>query len=151
MVERVRCHRGPDRGHYRLLAQPAWHRAIRRRGLHDGGLLVHSSTSFANPAVTLGRSATDTFAGIRPGEAPAFIVASLLRSGVHTGDLLGRPRCPARCDCRCRLPLPKRRNDARNLSLRNLPYWSVISCKALFHKISGRRDGQNLLIVQVFY
>lgn len=37
-----------------------------------------SSTSFANPAVTLARAASDTFAGIRPVDAPAFIVAQLL-------------------------------------------------------------------------
>ncbi|MES2299452.1 MAG: MIP/aquaporin family protein [Pseudomonadota bacterium] len=37
-----------------------------------------SSTSFANPAVTLARSATNTFAGIRPVDAPGFIVAQLL-------------------------------------------------------------------------
>ncbi len=37
-----------------------------------------ASTSFANPAVTLARAATDTFAGIRPADAPAFIVAQLL-------------------------------------------------------------------------
>lgn len=37
-----------------------------------------SSTSFANPAVTLGRCLTDTFSGIRPHDAPAFIVAQLL-------------------------------------------------------------------------
>jgi glycerol uptake facilitator-like aquaporin len=36
-----------------------------------------ASTSFANPAVTLARSASDTFAGIRPVDAPAFIVAEL--------------------------------------------------------------------------
>jgi glycerol uptake facilitator-like aquaporin len=36
-----------------------------------------SSTSFANPAVTLARSATDTFAGIRPADAPPFILAQL--------------------------------------------------------------------------
>jgi glycerol uptake facilitator-like aquaporin len=36
-----------------------------------------ASTSFANPAVTLARSASDTFAGIRPVDAPAFIVAQL--------------------------------------------------------------------------
>ena len=36
------------------------------------------STSFANPAVTLARSLTDTFAGIRPHDAPAFIAAQLL-------------------------------------------------------------------------
>ena len=36
-----------------------------------------SSTSFANPAVTVGRTLTDTFAGIAPSSAPAFIVAQL--------------------------------------------------------------------------
>ena len=36
-----------------------------------------SSTSFANPAVTLARSASNTFAGIRPVDAPGFIVAQL--------------------------------------------------------------------------
>jgi glycerol uptake facilitator-like aquaporin len=33
-----------------------------------------SSTSFANPAVTLARALTDTFAGIRPADVPGFIV-----------------------------------------------------------------------------
>jgi arsenate reductase len=37
-----------------------------------------SSTSFANPAVTVGRTLTDTFAGIRPSSAPAFVVAQLI-------------------------------------------------------------------------
>jgi glycerol uptake facilitator-like aquaporin len=37
-----------------------------------------SSTSFANPAVTLARSATNTFAGIRPADVPAFLVAQVL-------------------------------------------------------------------------
>ena len=36
-----------------------------------------ASTSFANPAVTLARSASDTFAGIRPIDAPAFILAQV--------------------------------------------------------------------------
>ncbi|MEA5454812.1 aquaporin [Sinomonas sp. JGH33] len=36
-----------------------------------------SSTSFANPAVTLARTITDTFAGIAPASAPAFVVAQL--------------------------------------------------------------------------
>lgn len=36
------------------------------------------STSFANPAVTIARAFTDTFAGIRPQDAPAFIVLSLI-------------------------------------------------------------------------
>jgi glycerol uptake facilitator-like aquaporin len=37
-----------------------------------------ASTSFANPAVTIARSLTDTFAGIRPVDMPLFIVAQLL-------------------------------------------------------------------------
>jgi glycerol uptake facilitator-like aquaporin len=37
-----------------------------------------SSTSFANPAVTIGRMLTNTFAGIRPSSAPAFIALQLL-------------------------------------------------------------------------
>jgi glycerol uptake facilitator-like aquaporin len=37
-----------------------------------------SSTSFANPAVTLGRAFTDTFAGIAPASVPAFIGAQLV-------------------------------------------------------------------------
>jgi glycerol uptake facilitator-like aquaporin len=44
-----------------------------------------ASTSFANPAVTLARAATDTFAGIRPADAPAFIVAQLLGAAAATG------------------------------------------------------------------
>jgi glycerol uptake facilitator-like aquaporin len=36
-----------------------------------------ASTSFANPAVTLARSVTDTFAGIRPVDAPGFVAAQL--------------------------------------------------------------------------
>ena len=36
-----------------------------------------ASTSFANPAVTLARAASNTFAGIRPADAPGFILAQL--------------------------------------------------------------------------
>jgi glycerol uptake facilitator-like aquaporin len=43
-----------------------------------------SSTSFANPAVTLARSATDTFAGIRPADAPGFVVAQLAGAAAAT-------------------------------------------------------------------
>ena len=43
-----------------------------------------SSTSFANPAVTLARAASDTFAGIRPVDAPGFVVAQLLGAGAAT-------------------------------------------------------------------
>jgi glycerol uptake facilitator-like aquaporin len=37
-----------------------------------------ASTSFANPAVTLARSLSDTFAGIAPGSAPLFVMAQVL-------------------------------------------------------------------------
>ncbi len=43
-----------------------------------------ASTSFANPAVTLARSASDTFAGIRPADAPGFIAAQLAGALVAT-------------------------------------------------------------------
>ncbi|MEZ5117384.1 MAG: MIP/aquaporin family protein [Candidatus Nanopelagicales bacterium] len=45
-----------------------------------------SSTSFANPAVTIGRSLTDTFAGIAPASVPAFIAFQLL--GAAAGAVL---------------------------------------------------------------
>ena len=41
-----------------------------------------ASTSFANPAVTLARSLSNTFAGIAPRSAPAFLVAQLVGAGV---------------------------------------------------------------------
>lgn len=43
-----------------------------------------SSTSFANPAVSLARAASDTFAGIRPLDAPGFIVMQLLGAACAT-------------------------------------------------------------------
>jgi glycerol uptake facilitator-like aquaporin len=43
-----------------------------------------ASTSFANPAVTLARAASDTFAGIRPADVPAFIVAQLVGAALAT-------------------------------------------------------------------
>lgn len=43
-----------------------------------------ASTSFANPAVTLARAASDTFAGIRPADVPAFVLAQLLGAGAAT-------------------------------------------------------------------
>jgi glycerol uptake facilitator-like aquaporin len=52
-----------------------------------------SSTSFANPAVTLARAATDTFAGIRPLDVPGFVGAQLLGGGLAT--LLFRWLVPA--------------------------------------------------------
>jgi glycerol uptake facilitator-like aquaporin len=48
------------------------------------GYWFTASTSFANPAVTIARSLTDTFSGIRPIDAPGFIVAQLLGAAAAT-------------------------------------------------------------------
>ena len=46
-------------------------------GYIAAGYYFTSSTSFANPAVTIGRAFSDTFAGIEPASVPMFIVAQL--------------------------------------------------------------------------
>jgi glycerol uptake facilitator-like aquaporin len=49
-----------------------------------GAYWFTSSTSFANPAVTAARALSDTFAGIRPADAPAFVAAQVLGAGAAT-------------------------------------------------------------------
>jgi glycerol uptake facilitator-like aquaporin len=46
-----------------------------------------SSTSFANPAISVGRMFSDTFAGIAPSSVPAFVVAQLVGGAVAIGAL----------------------------------------------------------------
>jgi glycerol uptake facilitator-like aquaporin len=58
-----------------------------------GAYWFTSSTSFANPAVTLARTASDTFAGIRPADAPGFIAAQL--AGAMAATLLFRWLLPS--------------------------------------------------------
>ncbi len=48
------------------------------------GYWFTASTSFANPAVTIARSFTDTFSGIAPGHAPGFILAQLVGAASAT-------------------------------------------------------------------
>jgi len=48
------------------------------------GYWFTASTSFANPAVTIGRTLTDTFSGIRPIDAPGFIAAQLVGAVLAT-------------------------------------------------------------------
>ncbi len=50
----------------------------------SAGYWFTASTSFANPAVTVARSFTDTFSGIAPADAPAFIVAQLVGAVLAT-------------------------------------------------------------------
>jgi len=47
-----------------------------------GAYFFTSSTSFANPAVTLARTLSDTFAGIAPASVPAFVLAQLIGAGL---------------------------------------------------------------------
>ncbi|MEM6627130.1 MAG: MIP/aquaporin family protein [Pseudomonadota bacterium] len=47
-----------------------------------------SSTSFANPAVAIARTLSDTFAGIRPVDAPAFVIVQLLTAAIATPLLM---------------------------------------------------------------
>jgi glycerol uptake facilitator-like aquaporin len=49
-----------------------------------GAYWFTASTSFANPVVTLARSASDTFAGIRPMDAPGFIAAQVAGAAAAT-------------------------------------------------------------------
>jgi glycerol uptake facilitator-like aquaporin len=58
-----------------------------------GAYWFTSSTSFANPAVTLARAASDTFAGIRPNDAPGFIAAQF--AGAIAATLLFRWLVPS--------------------------------------------------------
>jgi glycerol uptake facilitator-like aquaporin len=58
-----------------------------------GAYWFTASTSFANPVVTLARSASNTFAGIRPSDAPGFILAQL--AGALAATLLFRWLVPS--------------------------------------------------------
>jgi glycerol uptake facilitator-like aquaporin len=59
-----------------------------------------SSTSFANPAVTIARSFSDTFAGIRPVDVPPFVTAQL--AGAIAATLLFRWLAPSVLDTRAK-------------------------------------------------
>jgi len=64
-----------------------------------GAYWFTASTSFANPAVTAARSFTDTFAGIRPADAPGFVAAQI--AGALAATFLFKwlvPALPARAD-----------------------------------------------------
>lgn len=71
-----------------------------------GAIWFTSSTSFANPAVTVARTISDTFAGIAPASVPAFVAAQLLGAGLgvavvrllHPGDHRARGRSPVAID-----------------------------------------------------
>jgi glycerol uptake facilitator-like aquaporin len=74
-----------------------------------GAYWFTSSTSFANPAVTLARAATDTFAGIRPNDAPMFVLAQLV--GAMTATALWRWLLPVPQPTASSVVVPHRDTD----------------------------------------
>ena len=58
-------------------AHPAAVTAIAVGAYITGAYWFTASTPFANPAVTIARSLSDTFAGIQPSDAPGFVLAQL--------------------------------------------------------------------------
>ena len=69
-----------------------------------------ASTSFANPAVTLARSLTDTFSGIRPADVPGFVVAQL--AGAAAATLLFRWLVPTLPETAARVVVPHEREPS---------------------------------------
>ncbi len=63
-----------------------------------GAYFFTSSTSFANPMVSIARTLSDTFAGIAPSSAPAFVAAQVLGAFVAVPiiRLLFEPATPSR-------------------------------------------------------
>jgi glycerol uptake facilitator-like aquaporin len=69
-----------------------------------GAYWFTSSTSFANPAVTLARAATNTFTGIRPADVPVFLVAQGI--GATAATMLFRWLVPALAQTADRVAVP---------------------------------------------
>jgi hypothetical protein len=106
-LQRVRGDVRPGRGDLGPRANAERDRAICRRGVFTAAYWFTASTSFANPAVTLARAATDTFAGIRPVDVPVFVAAQLV--GAAAAAALFRwlvPALPATAPAVVPAPMP---------------------------------------------
>ena len=80
---RSRRHRRPPARHPRMCAFRSCGCGAVRRGVWIcGAYFFTSSTSFANPAVTIARTMSDSFAGIKPSSAPMFIVMQLIGAAI---------------------------------------------------------------------
>jgi glycerol uptake facilitator-like aquaporin len=66
-----------------LRVRPAWVGGLVAVYI-TGAYWFTASISFANPAVTLARAATNTFAGVRPADIPGFIFAELIGAALAT-------------------------------------------------------------------
>ena len=78
-----------------------------------------SSTSFANPAVTVARALTESFAGIRPADAPGFIAAQLagaLAASLMAGWLFVEPE-----SLRSSLSARHQKPNSLSVGLRRIP------------------------------
>ena len=76
-LERIHCHLRPARRDLGMRAVHSSAVSFAVGAYITAAYWFTASTSFANPAVTLARATSNTFAGIRPIDAPAFIVAQL--------------------------------------------------------------------------
>lgn len=79
-----------------------------------GAYFFTSSTSFANPAVTIGRTISNTFAGIRPSSAPPFIAMQIL--GGALAAVVVRVLYPHMADSARDVVLPHRVDSSGNSS-----------------------------------
>lgn len=70
-----------------------------------------ASTSFANPAVTIARALSDTFAGIRPADVPGFVVAQF--AGAMTATLVFRWLVPSLPDTAVNVVTPRSEGAGR--------------------------------------
>lgn len=71
-----------------------------------GAYFFTSSTSFANPAVTVARALSDTFAGISPGSVPAFVTAQLVGAALAVATVAYLHPAPAELAADTVLPRP---------------------------------------------
>jgi len=71
-----------------IFALAATKRGVLAAPAVGAGYWFTSSTSFANPAVTVGRIFSDTFAGIAPASVPGFVLAQLVGAAVGLGLLV---------------------------------------------------------------
>jgi arsenate reductase len=74
------------------------HAAASVAGYIGAAYFFTSSTSFANPAVTVGRTFTDTFAGIAPASAPGFVLGQIAGAALAVGAVLAITPHPAAAD-----------------------------------------------------
>ena len=95
-LQRVHCNLRPSIGDLGMLSRSLVGSAFRGGLLFTAAYRFTASTSFANPAVTIARVFSDTFAGISPADVPFFVIAQI--AGAFSATMLFRwlvPSLPA--------------------------------------------------------